>query len=1093
MPGFYLYTSNRVEHLIPFLGDLISAPRASIFEPEIIVVQNKGMEQWLSLQLAEHLKILAFCQFPFTNTFFNQLFSRLIPEFSSLLPFDPELLFWKIYKLLPDLIDNDLYVTLRLYLNEKEPLRLFQLSRKIADIFDQYSMYRPEMITSWELDSDNNWQALLWRELISEYPSHRNHLKSMFLDRILHDKIDKTLIPNRVSFFGISSLPPFFTDLVGLLSQVTDVHYFLLNPCAEYWDDIVSEKELKAILKIKKRKSKHEIDSLSMHYETGNPLLASLGTYGRDFLSRLHELDCIENVLPVSVEPHNLLTLIQSDILKLSKSNNFKKLVKRNDLSIQVHSCHSVLREIEVLHDNLLNLFNTIPNLKPSEIIVMAPDIESYIPYIKTIFGSNQNSPLPYTLADQSIKNESAIAEGFLDILEVATSRFTSTSIINLLEIDWLRDRFKLSIDEVSLIKSWIRRVGIRWGLDGESKRKHSIPPIYENSWKSGLDQLLLGFALPVNGTTLFNDIAGSNLIEGSTSETLGKFLDFYTKISRLQDLTEHNYTLEQWSRVILKVLDDFFVNNAINQQEFTNISKRLESFSLVQKLIDFTQTIPFEVIKTFITDQLSETRVPHGFLNGSITFCSMLPMRGIPFRIVCLIGLNECVYPRKSNNVSWDLIAAFPKKGDRSLEIEDRYVFLETLLSSRDFFYISYIGQNIQKNINQHPSVCVEELLDYIDKNYNLDQTIDDNYLSNNKLQQSIRDNITFRHRLHGFNPEYFHPNSVLFSYSIENFIGAKRMLEPQKKPSQFISSQLSEPSEEFTKVTIDDLVHFFSNPSRYLLQKRLGIYFKAPDEELNSVEPFNLAGLEKYDSSNKLLKSIINQDYNKENLYKFYKALNCLPHGLIGQHSFDELLSEVTEFTKKIKNYIIKNKLIETNFEYQNSTFSLKGRLDSIWPDHALYFRNATAKSKDYISAWINHLCLNIYESSNYPKSSILITKDVIETFNPVSNATELIDDLLKIYYDGLRSPLPFFPQCSWEYSLLVVKDQKSPGEAFKKAYKSWHNNNKYSFDKESDDPYVKVCFSEKNPVDHFFESTALRIFNPLISNILPTSDKG
>ena len=1090
MAGFYLYTSNRVEHLIPVLGQVLCTPRRSLFESEIIVVQNKGMEQWLSLQIAELLKISAFCEFPFPNAFLDRLFKKNIPKSPDKLSFEPELLLWKIFKLLPRLTENNSFDSLKSYLRDKESLKLFQLSKKIADIFDQYTMYRPEMINSWESGSEEQWQALLWRALNPVQPSHRLHLKTMFFKKILQGQIDLTTIPQRVCFFGISSLPPFFTDLIGVLSQTIDIHYFLLNPCAEYWDDIISEKEFHKVLKKQKRTGHRITNPDSLHYETGNPLLSSLGGYGKDFIARLHELDCIENTFPVSIESHDLLRSIQSDILTLT--DQMPKEITTTDNSVQVHSCHSPMREVEVLYDNILNFFDTIPGLKSSEIIVLAPDIELYASYIKTVFGAPQKNPLPYTLADRSIKDESMIAEGFLELLDILNSRFTSNSIINLLEIDEVRDNFEISIDDLSIIKIWIKKVGIRWSLDAESKKKYSIPQTAENSWKSGLDQLLLGFALPVQDVSLFNGLAGSNLVEGNSGEVLGKFLNFFTVLSTLRILSEKKYLLEEWADILLKTLDQLFSANVYKQQEVTNIVHILSALTSHQSLSEFNEPVQFDIIKAYLKLQFTGTRISHGFLNGSITFCSLLPMRGIPFRILCLLGLNEKAFPRKSHHVSWDLIAASPRKGDRSVETEDRYIFLEALLSARDVFYVSYIGQNIQKNNTQHPSVCVEELLDYIATRYSSSRCVPEAGYNDNLNNVSVREQITFNHRLHAFNLEYFRPDSKLFSYSEESLNGVKKLLEPKLQPHSFFDTPLPAPSVELYQLSIEELIRFFVNPSKYLLQKRLNIFLSSHDEEIQSIESFNIAGLEKYELSDTLFKKAFNEDYTKESLYNLYKALNLLPHGQIGEFSFQKLYSDVNEFSKKVYIYHKNNKLVTLRVDLNIDAFHLKGQLNSIQQDYMLLFRNAIAKPKDYLNAWIKHLCLNACNSDGYPKTSVFVAKDTVVKFSPAPDAHKLLHSLLNEYLNGLSQPLQFFPQCSWEYATALSIDNKSSEEAFLKSYKSWHNENRFTFAKESEDPYIKLCFSTKNPIDKTFETTAIKIINPLLTNMLQTSDK-
>lgn len=1103
MPAFHLYSSNRVENLIPVLGDILCLPRDSIFQPDTIIVQNKGMQQWLSLQLAEQLKICAFCEFPFPNAFFKKLFRKIFPEIPEHLTFDPEFLLWKIYQQIPKYINEKDFAPLKAYLVGNDPVKLFQLSLKITDIFDQYTVYRPETVCAWEDDNKaGGWQSILWNAVVDRKPSHRIHLRSMLIEKVKDNQLDHTIVPQKICFFGISSMPPYFVDLIGILSQVTDIHYFLLNPSLEYWDDIVSEKELQKILRKKKRSSKQNITADKLHYDTGNYLLSSFGSYGRDFISRLHELECNENSFPVSINPYNLLSYIQSDILTLSQdSDDHKKEVDLNDKSIQIHSCHSPLREVEILYDNILNFFHLLPNLKPSEIIIMAPDIEKYAPYIKTVFNAAQTMKLPYSLADRAIKDESVIAEGFVELLEITTSRFTSSSIINILEIDELREKFEISVTDLTLLKKWVKNIGIRWGLDAESKERISVPATVENSWESGINQLLMGFALPAKDLALFKGIAGSNLIEGSATDLLGKFLNFFTLLRKLHEKVRQSYSLEDWSKILLDTLDDFFLVNTDKQSEIINVSKVFSELSLPHQVSQFEEKVSFDVIKSYLQQKLAATKLSQGFINGGITFCSIMPMRGIPFRIIGLLGLNESVFPRRSHTVSWDLIAASPKKGDRSLEAEDRYVFLETLLSARDILYISYTGQNIQKNITQHPSVCVEELLDYISNNYQLKNDHEKGTSERQKIQ-TVRDSISFRHRLHGFNPEYFKQQSNLFSYSDENLSGAKKLLETKRITEVFFREPLSPPPDELRSIVIDDLNKFFGNPSKYLLQNRLGIFFSTHDEELKDNEPFEISGLEKYGLTGSLTditlknadiyENYINKE-SDEDAYKYFQAVNILPHGTSGQFLFKKVYTEVIDFTEKVKKFQVNDPLENISLSIECSTVKLDCEISSIWPQYMLLFRNAAIKPKDYIAAWLKHLCLNVFNSNDYPKTTVLITNDTEITFSPVQNARCILNDLTDLYFKGLTVPLPFFPQCSWEYAEALLIKQKTSGEALITADKSWSNESRFAVHKESEDPYVQLCFSGKNPIDQTFAEITLQVFNPLINNLLLTSDKG
>ena len=106
-------------------------------------------------------------------------------------------------------------------------------------------------------------------------------------------------------------------------------------------------------------------------------------------------------------------------------------------------------------------------------------------------------------------------------------------------------------------------------------------------------------------------------------------------------------------------------------------------------------KAISSEPVLERLTEKLNETRGAKGFISGRVTFCAMLPMRSIPFKVICIIGLNENTFPRQKSSLEFDLMAKHPVKGDRNNRDSDRYLFLETLISAKERLILSYVGQS--------------------------------------------------------------------------------------------------------------------------------------------------------------------------------------------------------------------------------------------------------------------------------------------------------------------------------------------------------------------------------------------------------------
>ena len=1077
MPGLNIFTSNRLEILAEQLSRIIGSPFSntlpSPLSREIIVVQSKGIGRWLSMELARHNGISANIFFPFPNTCLNEVFKKLMPDMPEESLFDPDIMTFRIMDILPECRHRSGFESIQKYLaDDKNKQKLFQLSEKISETFDQYLVFRPDIIFKWEEGKEDHWQAKLWRDLISGSENqHRAWLRKAFIQKV-RDRSDKISdLPERIFIFGISYLPPFHTQVFVELSSVVQVIFFVLNPCMVYWADIVSEKEKSRI----KRKYVARVSALDeLHLETGNSLLASMGKQGRDFFELISGFDCESYELFEDQAEYDMLSCVQSDILYLRdrKHAENKFLINvETDTSIQVHSCHSPMREIEVLHDNLLAMFEKNPDLKPKDIIVMTPDIETYAPFIHAVFDAQAYDSLriPFSIADRSIREESRIIDSFLSILDLKNSRLGADQIISLLESLGIKEKFEMTESDIQIIRGWINDTRIRWGIDAISRTSLNLPAFHENTWRAGIDRMLLGYAMPGHERNMFCGILPYDNIEGNEVKILGRFLEFLDRVfMSVKDLNQAK-TLSGWHDALNSIIDRFLPRNDDDIERGIEFIRHLINDILkIQELSDFNENIDIEVIKTYLERRFKREDLGSGFISGGVTFCAMLPMRSIPFKVVCFAGMNNDAFPRGSKILSFDIIAKDPKPGDRLRRNDDKYLFLEALISARKKLYISYVGQSIEDNTQIPPSVVVSELLDYIKEGFYVPE-------------KCILDHVITKHRLQAFSPEYFKGNSKLFSYAEENFVDSRRTFGSEMA-LHFVSTGLSEPSEEWKALDIETLCFFFTNPAKFLIERRLEIFLEETSPVSDDREAFTLEGIEKYHMEQRLFQNCIS-GFDLRDSLPVYRAMGRLPCGNVGEFYYRESGVNVEDFVGRIDDF--KKNLSPIQVSLDVSDFKITGVLDNIFEFGLVNIRYANRKSKDLLKSWIYHLVLCLSDEQNYPKKSHLVCKDETWEFDPVRESKDILENLLALYWQGLSKPIHFFPETSLDYSQRTLMKNENRRTALNYSRKKWIGAYYKGGWSESDNPYYKLCFSKTDPFDKEFRKIAEKVFAPLLKH--------
>ncbi len=1045
---FVIHTSNRMELLIEALAETLGEPAGATLSPETIVVQSRGMERWISMELARKFGVWGNSRFPFPNKFVWDLFAATMPGVDSSDLFETEFLTWRVMSQLEKLLDQPEFKELQRYLaGPSRALKLYQLAGKIADTYDQYTLYRGDVLEQWEAGLDPCWQALLWKSLAGEGAGrHRAAMKTEFLKRLANGQIDRTLLPRRILMFGLSYMPLFHLEILAGIAPFVDVHVFCMSPCREYWGDITSA-----------RQRAGQRESLQ---EEGNALLASLGGLGKSFSNMILDsgaqfADERENY--AESDGDTLLSILQNNILNLVNADPENRIeIAPDDRSLAVHSCHSPMREVEVLHDQLLDMFSSMEGLAPRDILVMLPDIETYAPYISAVFTGIQDPErrIPFTIADRSLGGQGRAGEALTAILTLPGGRFTAPEVCDILAFDPVARAFGMSADDNELVKSWLEETRIRWGMNEDHRASFGLPPYAEGSWMAGLERLVFGYAMSSEGDTLYEGVLPFDNLEGDAAAVLGRFVTYVQSLHAAVCDLERPRTLGEWSATLRSLLQNFSKPADQDSRELIAIGGIIDALEKIAKRTGFSGEIGLDVIRSWLQGRLDREGSGVGFLSGKVTFCAMLPMRSIPVRVVALLGMNDGAFPRQSRSPGFDIIPAHPRPGDRSLRDEDRYLFLEALLSARERLYISYTGQSIRDNGIMPPSVLVSELLDFLDRGFQ-------------RGDGDFHKSLLTLHRLQPFSPSYFDAtDKQLFSYSSENCSAAQGLAYPDKKRGRFFSGPLTEPDAVYRQVRVEDLLKFFENPSAFIMRHRLGIRPESHPAPLEERETFELDKLEEYGVKRELLESVL-RGKNAAELLPLVRARGILPPAGKGDKIFKLLAEQVTGFAEQVKNAIGDQRYLPPlDLDLQIGYFRIYGRLINILPDQMLRYRSAKLSARDQVKLWIEHLLLNCCRNGCYPQTSRLLMLDGQVDVQPLQDSSACLEVLLNRYWQGLILPLHFFPRSS----LAFAQSGK-----ISSAQAAW-NNQHYP---ESADPSYSICFADDDPLDGTFEEVALDVF--------------
>lgn len=1052
-----ILAGNRMEALVDaFLQDF--PPPTDPFLKRVAVVQNRGMERHLRMEMARRHGVCCGMDFPFPVTLAYRLFAKLIPNLPREDDSSQTAMTWRIVAAL-DRLPKDggeaaVFAPVLHYLADRSPLKAWQLAREIARTFDRYQIFRPDMVRSWEVGNlegigqHETWQAALWRDIWQNPGCHRARARELFLEALDRPEAAKAL-PASIAFFAVASLPRYYTDLFTAVARHASVTFYLLEPGAP----------AKA--------------SAGAHAESE----LSWNTAGADYRARLAAAATYNgtNFLPPSGD--RVLDLVHQDLFGTPASPElWHKAMDTDATSVQIHCCHGVVRELEVLEDILLDILQTRRDIEPHDILVMLADPGSRSGYVRAVFESatppDRRIPLRIVTPDRS--EPEPVIETFFRILALPLERFNLASLLSLLECQAIRSRFKLETTDRDWVSNWFCEAGARWGIDGDQKQELGLPALHDYTWSHAAGRLILGYALPEDHHQLFEGVAPLDAVEGTGAAILGRFLEFVSTLIAVLAPIDKPGTMPQWRDRLCAILETMFAGP--DAEACTIVEQSLTIMAYEAGRADCTALLDLQTATEALRERLDMGSTTTGILSGAVTFSDMQTLRGVPFKVVAIVGLDDGIFPGQDRRPGFDLMQAAPYPGDPKQRADDRRLFLEAVLSARDILIVTYRGRTQEENAPLPPSVVVSELLDLID--------------SRTRVKDALRpsDRLVRNHRLQAFHSDYFRPGGdpCLFSYSAENCQCARG---GGQGGTPFVMAALPDrPDLLPDPLDLDLLRRFLENPCRFFLEKRLGVSFPWDTGLLEIIEPLDgLNGLERYQCRQEVLEALL-AGSPIDPVTAYLQNANCLPPGAPGLST----LQDIRDTTLALRDCIdaacdgaaISSLTAAVVVPLTKGAITIQGSIQGVLPNRIVRWRPGTIRPKDQLAGWLDHVFLHA-AGCGLPETLLIGTKGRYR-FLPPAKPLEILSSLLAIFLRGIREPVPFFPKTSKEFARTVYTE-KPTAAAVTAAQKAWQDNKYPPIDGEGRDRHFAKCFPDANHLwGEDFQNLASAIFHPLLQHV-------
>ena len=1056
----HIHRAERADGLVDALRALLADPLPDPFAPEVVSVPTRGMERWLTQRMSDRLGarpgradgVCANVDFPSPR----RLVGAAIAEASGVSPdadpWLPERMVWPLLEVVDECLAEPWLRSLAAHLGGTSPAdparraRRFTTVRHVAGLFDRYALHRPETVRAWAGGNDAGlpamagWQAELWRrvrERIGE-PGPAERLEGACA-RLRQDPAHVGL-PQRIALFGLTRLPSGHLQVLRALAAGRAVHLFLLHPSPALWETIASQVERPIV-----RRRDDTTASLP-----ANRLLASWGHDARETqLVVGRASDHVDHHHPIADRGETLLARIQADVradrsppgVPLPGSEDARPLLAPEDRSVQVHACHGRARQVEVLRDAILHLLAADPTLEPRDVIVMCPDIESFAPLIQATFGAwdasdedDELDALPaglrppdlrVRLADRSLRHTNAVLGVVGALLDLAGQRLTASQVLDLADREPVRRRFRLDDGDLVRMEDWVAASGIRWGLDAAHREPFKLDGLSAGTWRAGLDRVLLGVTMNEDEQRLFEGVLPLDDIESGAIDLAGRFAELVDRLQSSLDALSVPQAIDAWAAAIAGAADALTATtqrDAWQRAELGRILDEVVGEATAGEVVHTIRLVPAEV-RALLAERLRGRPTRTNFRTGHLTICTLLPMRSVPHRVICLLGLDDAVFPRKAPRDGDDVMLDEPQVGERDPRTEDRQMLLDALMAATDLLLVTYTGNDERTNASRPPAVPVGELLDVIDRTVRTHEA-------------EARTRVVVRHPLQPFDVRNFTVGALVraraWSFDRVTLEGARALAGKRAAPGPFLAGPL--PGPPAALVAVDDLVRFVERPVRAFLRKRLGITLADYSDEVEDALPIELDGLGVWGVGQRLLEARLAGAQSRPAILAEI-ARGTLPPGVLGKPVVDRVQPTVEDIVRHAEALLEGTGevgAIDVKVALADGR-SLSGTVSGVSGDVLRTVTFSRVSPRHRLAAWVRLLALSAaYPDRSFSAATVgrarsgageaRVTIARIPPLAPEA-ARGYLTALLDLYDRGMREPLPLACLSSAAYATLGI----------------------------------------------------------------------
>ena len=1080
----HLHTAERTDALADGLADLLVMPLPDPFAREVVVVPARGVERWLTQRLSHRLGtgprggdgVCAGVDFVTPHSLVSLLLDRDAED-----PWSPDRMAWPLLSVIDDVMGTAGFEDLTAHLGGGDPdddrsARRYAMARRLAGLFSSYAVQRPALLADWraggrsdgaggELDADLAWQADLWRRLldaVGDPPPDVRHAETVARLRSGGGDLD---LPPRLSLFGHTRLPETEVALLRALGELREVHLWLPQASTALWESLAPTAREGQV-------PRGVDDSAAL---VGHPLLGSLGRDARELRRTLGDLPTTSVGAPPAPVP-TLLGWLQHDLRANSAPGPDERAGRTGtDDSVQVHACHGAARQVDVLREVLVGLLEDDPTLEPRDILVMVPDIETYAPLISAAFGmadvagegaGHPGHRLRVRLADRSLAATNPLLALAAQLVELVRGRMTASQVLDVAAAEPVRARFGLGDEELERIAHWVDVSGIRWGYDAEHRGTFGLAGLDANTWVTGMRRVLLGAAMSgldhrqVAGTVPVDDVSDGDLdLVGRFAELVERLHTFVTRAERATTVTDWTTALGEAVHHLTSTPQADVWQVAQFDREVARIATGAEGTGTRLRQAD---------VRALLQQRLRGRPTRANFRTGTLTVCTMVPMRSVPHRVVCLVGLDDGVFPRVSTVDGDDVLARRPRTGERDLRAEDRQLFLDAIVAATDKLVITYTGRGEHTGAERPPAVPLGELLDALDRT----------------AATPVRDHVLTQHPLQPFDEDNFVAGALRGSgpFTFDRFaLAGASAARDERRPVGVLVPHALPAAGAAEDVSLADLHDFFAHPVRGFF-RRLRIARPYDADVVKDAIPITLDALEKWAVGDHLASEVLS-GADAIAVGEALKVTGQLPPGPLGKGVLDDIIEVVRPLVMKaLELRRGPQRTLDVDVDL-GAGRRLSGTVGDVWGNNVVSVSFSNLAAKHRLAAWIDALALAAgAPDENWTVHTIGKHRSggQVQLIGPLAqhDAQEWLRGLVALYDAGQREPLPLPVKTSlaWaeEHRRVLAG---SDGDADVRARAEWETPrfNDAGFPKEDADAWHVRAFGEH--ADYSLLTTAPR----------------